>query len=159
LSLFILNPPFDLQATRSSASCDLKAITSRLLRSNPPARDFFINITDKNEVDVVDRKAMQITARWPIGVAQTNSPMAYERVHHRLIIAAGIPECCGDGFGHSKVVAKLPAAGRQMTSRSIVSGRIYVPGGDDNFCPSTGRRPKNIPLSLMSRRRRERRRL
>ena len=92
----------------------------------------FINITDKNEVDVVDRKAMQVTARWPIGVAQTNSPMAYDEAHHRLLIVCrnpGMLVVMDSDTG--KVVAKMPAAGRSDDiAFDPSSGRIYVPGGD-----------------------------
>jgi len=56
-----------------------------------------------------------------------------------------------------KVVAKLPAAGRQMTRVRSVQRRIYVRVAMDTLCLPPGRADK-YPLSLMSRRRRERRR-
>jgi hypothetical protein len=51
----------------------------------------FVNITDKHEVAVVDRKAMKEIARWPIGTQADNSPMAYDEAHHRLLIVCRKP--------------------------------------------------------------------
>src|SRR5258708_12465123 len=51
----------------------------------------FVNITDKHEVAVVDRKAMKEITRWPIGTQADNSPMAYDEPHHRLLIVCPNP--------------------------------------------------------------------
>jgi DNA-binding beta-propeller fold protein YncE len=100
------------------------------LESSSPR--LFINITDKNEVDVVDRKAMQVIARWPIGVAETNSPMAYDETHHRLLIVCRTPGMLVViDSDKGKVVANMPAAGHSDDiAFDPSSGRIYVPGGD-----------------------------
>jgi DNA-binding beta-propeller fold protein YncE len=92
----------------------------------------FINITDKNEVDVVDRKTMQVTARWPIRVAEVNSPMAYDEAHHRLLIVCRKPGMLVVmDSDKGTVVANMPAAGRSDDiAFDPSSGRIYVPGGD-----------------------------
>ena len=92
----------------------------------------FINITDKNEVDVVDRKTMQVTARWPIRVAEVNSPMAYDEAHHRLLIVCRKPgKLVVMDSDKGAVVANMPAAGgSDDIAFDSSSGRIYVPGGD-----------------------------
>jgi DNA-binding beta-propeller fold protein YncE len=92
----------------------------------------FVNITDKHEVAVVDRKAMKEIASWPIGTQADNSPMAYDEQHHRLLIVCRKPGTLLVMDSESgKVVAHLPAAER---SDDIAfdgeKGRIYVPGGD-----------------------------
>ena len=92
----------------------------------------FINITDKNEVAVVDRKAMQVTAHWPIRVAEMNSPMAYDEAHRRLLIVCRKPGMLVVmDSDKGVVVASLPAAGRSDDIAFDPStGRVYVPGGD-----------------------------
>jgi hypothetical protein len=92
----------------------------------------FVNITDKHEVAVVDRKAMKEIARWPIGTQADNSPMAYDEPHHRLLIVCRKPgTLLVMDSENGKVVAQLPAAER---SDDIAfdgeKGRIYVPGGE-----------------------------
>jgi hypothetical protein len=92
----------------------------------------FVNITDKHEVAVVERKAMKEIARWPIGTQADNSPMAYDEPHHRLLIVCRKPGILlVMDSENGKVVAHLPAAER---SDDIAfdgeKGRIYVPGGE-----------------------------
>jgi WD40 repeat protein len=92
----------------------------------------FVNITDRHEVAVVDRKAMKEIARWPIGSQADNSPMAYDEQHHRLLIVCRNPGTLLVMDADSgKVVARLPAAERSDDiAFNAASGRIYVPGGD-----------------------------
>jgi len=89
-------------------------------------------MTDKNEVAVVDRKTMEITARWPLRVAEVNSPMAYDEAHHRLLIVCRKPGMLVVmDSDNGKVVAHLPAAERSDDiAFDATSGVIYVPGGD-----------------------------
>ena len=91
----------------------------------------FVNITDKHEVAVVDRKAMKEIARWPIGTQADNSPMAYDQPHHRLLIVCRKPGMLlVMDSENGKVVAHLPAAERSDDiAFDAEKGRIYVPGG------------------------------
>jgi DNA-binding beta-propeller fold protein YncE len=91
----------------------------------------FVNITDKHEVAVVDRKAMKEIARWPIGTQADNSPMAYDEPHHRLLIVCRKPgTLLVMDSENGKVVAHLPAAERSDDiAFDAEKGRIYVPGG------------------------------
>jgi len=92
----------------------------------------FINITDKQEVAVVDRKAMKVLARWPVSTAGENSPMAYDEAHHRLLIVCRKPgQLVVMDTDNGKIVASLPAAGRSDDiAYDAEKGRIYVPGGE-----------------------------
>jgi len=92
----------------------------------------FVNITDKHEVAVVDRKAMKEITRWPIGTQADNSPMAYDEPHHRLLIVCRKPGTLLVMDSDSgRVVAHLPAAERSDDiAFDAASGRIYVPGGE-----------------------------
>jgi DNA-binding beta-propeller fold protein YncE len=92
----------------------------------------FVNITDKHEIAVVDRKAMKEITRWPIGTQADNSPIAYDEPHHRLLIVCRKPgTLLVMDSDTGKVVAHLPAAERSDDiAFDAVSGRIYVPGGE-----------------------------
>jgi DNA-binding beta-propeller fold protein YncE len=92
----------------------------------------FVNLTDKHEVAVVDRKAMQLITRWPIGTTADNSPMAYDEPHRRLLIVCRNPgSLLVMDSDSGKVVANLPAAGRSDDiAFDAARGRIYVPGGE-----------------------------
>lgn len=92
----------------------------------------FVNITDRHEVAVVDRKAMKEITRWPIGSQADNSPMAYDEQHHRLLIVCRKPGTLVVMDADSgKVVTYLPAAERSDDiSFDAEKGRIYVPGGE-----------------------------
>jgi hypothetical protein len=95
----------------------------------------FVNITDKHEVAVVDRKAMKEIARWPIGSQADNSPMAYDEPHHRLLIVCRKPgTLLVMDSDNGKVVAHLPAAERSDDiAFDAERGRIYVPGGEGHI--------------------------
>ena len=92
----------------------------------------FVNITDKHEVAVVDRKAMKEITRWPIGTQADNSPMAYDEPHHRLLIVCRKPgTLLAMDSENGKVVAQLPAVERSDDiAFDAEKGRIYVPGGE-----------------------------
>jgi DNA-binding beta-propeller fold protein YncE len=92
----------------------------------------FVNITDKHEVAVVDRKAMKEIARWPIGSQADNSPMAYDERHHQLLIVCRKPGTLVVMDADSgKVAARLPAAERSDDiAFDAEKGRVYVPGGE-----------------------------
>ncbi len=92
----------------------------------------FVNITDKHEVAVVDRKAMKEIARWPTGTQADNSPMAYDEAHHRLLIVCRKPgTLLVMDSENGKVVAQLPAVERSDDiAFDAEKGRIYVPGGE-----------------------------
>jgi DNA-binding beta-propeller fold protein YncE len=92
----------------------------------------FVNLADKAEVAVVDRKKMQVIARWPVGVAEQNSPLAYDEKNQRLFVVCRKPPVLVimDATNGS-VVAKLPAAGHaDDVAFDKESGRIYVPGAE-----------------------------
>ncbi len=52
----------------------------------------YINLTDKNEVVVVDTVAGKVTARWPVAPGGANTAMAIDREHHRLFLGCRKPQ-------------------------------------------------------------------
>jgi DNA-binding beta-propeller fold protein YncE len=92
----------------------------------------FINITDKNEVAVIDRTKMAVTARWKVGVAQENSPLALDESTKRLFIVCRKPgTLVVMNADTGAIVTSLPAAGRaDDVAYDKENHRIYVPGGE-----------------------------
>ncbi len=91
----------------------------------------FINVTDKNQLAVVDRTTMKVVATWPITVAEVNSPIAFDEANHRLFIVCRKPgTLVVMNSDTGAIVAHLPAADRaDDVAFDKENHRIYVPGG------------------------------
>ena len=92
----------------------------------------FVNITDHNEILVIDRTKMAVIAHWPLQNAGENSPMMLDEANHRLLVVCRKPAKlvvfdtdsgkqigAWDTAGHSDGMAFDPAR-----------KRIYVPGAE-----------------------------
>jgi DNA-binding beta-propeller fold protein YncE len=92
----------------------------------------FINDSAKNQVAVIDRKTMKETGRWTVGVAQENSPMAFDEAAKRLFIVCRKPATLVVMDSDTgAVVASFPAAARaDEVAFDRDNHRIYVPGGE-----------------------------
>jgi DNA-binding beta-propeller fold protein YncE len=51
----------------------------------------FVNVPDKEEIEVVDVGKRKVIARWPVTSAKENFPMAPDEPHHRLFIGTRTP--------------------------------------------------------------------
>lgn len=51
----------------------------------------FINQTDKNLLDVVDKTTHAIRAKWPVTAAKQNAPIAYDEASRRLFVVTRQP--------------------------------------------------------------------
>jgi hypothetical protein len=109
---------------------DSNHVEALALESSGPR--LFINLTDRGEVDVVNRKTMKILDRWPVQVAGENSPMAYDELHRRLFVVCRKPAMLVVMDSDSgKVIAHMPAASKaDDVAFDVTTGRIYVPGGE-----------------------------
>ncbi len=91
----------------------------------------FINLTDKNELAVVNRKTGKILARWPVPAANMNSLITFDEAAHRLYVVCrdpGMLVVMNSDTG--KVIDSLPAPGTaDGMAMDLASHRIYVPGG------------------------------
>ena len=92
----------------------------------------FVNVTDHNEIDVVDRSTMKVVDRWPLHTAGENSPMALDEANHRLFVVCRNP---------AKLVVLNTDSGKQIGAWATaghsdgmafdpVKKRIYVPGAE-----------------------------
>jgi hypothetical protein len=90
----------------------------------------FINIADRNEVDVIDKKTLRIIAHWPIAGAETNLSMALDEPDHRLFIVTRRPTqmfVLDTANGRTVAMLDVPAVVDGLYF-DAARKRIYVPG-------------------------------
>ena len=51
----------------------------------------FVNVPEKQEIEVVDLTKNAVVARWPVTASKNNFPMSLDEAHHRLIVGAWMP--------------------------------------------------------------------
>lgn len=91
----------------------------------------FVNVPDRQEIEVADLARNKALAKWPVTSASENYPMAFDEAHHRLLIGCRAP---------ARMLAIDTTSGKQTASVEIVGDaddlfydaarqRIYVIGG------------------------------
>jgi DNA-binding beta-propeller fold protein YncE len=70
----------------------------------------FVNVPDKQEIEVVDTAKGAILARWPVTSAKNNFPMTLDEAHHRVIVGAWMPP---------RLLAFDTDSGKQVASAEI----------------------------------------
>jgi len=123
-----------VDTTDFSKKADLKLdsahVESMALESR--GNRMFVNITDHNEIDVIDRSSMKVIDRWPLHDVGENSPMILDEPNHRLFVVCRKP---------AKLVVFDTEAGKQIgvwdtaghsdgMAFDPVRKRIYVPGAE-----------------------------
>ena len=92
----------------------------------------FVNVPNKQEIEVVDLAKKSVISRWPVTSALRNYPMALDEAHHRLLIGCRAP---------ARMLAFDTETGKQTASVEIVGdtddlfydaarSRVYVIGGE-----------------------------
>lgn len=90
----------------------------------------FINIADRNEVDVIDKKTLKVIGHWPLAGAHVNLAMALDEPDHRLIVVTRKP---------TRMLVLDTASGNTVAALDVpdindgvyfdaARKRIYVPG-------------------------------
>ncbi len=90
----------------------------------------FINIADKNEVDVVDKKSLTIVGHWPITGAAVNLAMALDEPDHRLFVVTRKPTkmfALDTRDGNTVATMSVPDINDGIAF-DVARKRIYVPG-------------------------------
>jgi DNA-binding beta-propeller fold protein YncE len=101
----------------------------QLERSGPR---IFVNVPTADQIAVVDRGTMTVTASWPVASARSNFPMALNEAAHRLYVGCRRP---------AKMLVYDTTDGREVGSAEIVGDtddlfydssrkRLYVTGGE-----------------------------
>jgi len=88
----------------------------------------FVNVPDKEEIEVIDVVSRKVVARWPVTSAKDNFPMALDEAHHRLFVGTRTPP---------RLLVFDTESGKEIASAEIIGssddlfydsarGRIYV---------------------------------
>lgn len=56
-----------------------------------PHKKIYVNVPDKQQIEVIDLEKQQVTDRWKITEAKSNFPMYLDAVNHRLVIGCRRP--------------------------------------------------------------------
>jgi DNA-binding beta-propeller fold protein YncE len=123
-----------IDTTDFSKKADLKLDSAHVesLALESRGNRMFVNITDHNEIDVIDRSGMNVIDRWPLHDVGENSPMILDEPNHRLFVVCRKP---------AKLVVFDTEAGKQIgvwdtaghsdgMAFDPVRKRIYVPGAE-----------------------------
>jgi len=78
--------------------------------ADPGLGRVYVNIEDKNAVDVIDIKTHAVTAHWPVAPAEEPTGMAIDTVRHRVFVGGGPEQVMLDG-ATGKVVAHVAICG------------------------------------------------
>jgi DNA-binding beta-propeller fold protein YncE len=89
----------------------------------------FVNIADKDEVAVVDTKAMKVIARWPTGPGKRPTGMSMDRATHRLFIGCRNKELVVMNADDGKIVADFPI-GAFVDATAFRGGLVFASCGD-----------------------------
>ncbi|MEO7272940.1 MAG: YncE family protein [Vicinamibacterales bacterium] len=75
----------------------------------------FVNIEDKDQIDVIDVASRKVQASWPVAPGAEPTGMAFDAASHRLFVGAGTVMVMLDA-GNGRVVATVPiCAGTDAT--------------------------------------------
>jgi len=95
----------------------------------------FVNIEDKDQIDVIDVAAKKVQASWPVAPGSEPTGMAYDAASHRLFVGAGKVMIMMDST-NGKVVANVPIcagtdstwydSGTKLAFSSCRDGKITV---------------------------------
>ncbi len=100
------------------------------LRIEQKGDRIFVNLADKNEVAVVNKKTLKLITTWPIKGASTNLCMALDEAHHRLFVVTRNPTkmfVLDTDNGSTVATVDVPAVVDGLFFDKN-TGRIYVPG-------------------------------
>lgn len=91
----------------------------------------FINVTDHNELDVIDKASRAIVARWPIREAEQNALVQLDETTRRLFVVTRKPgKLLVLNTDSGATLASFEAPGRADGEIfDAANRRVYVPGG------------------------------
>ena len=89
----------------------------------------YVNIEDKDEVAVVDTKAMKVIARWATGPGQRPTGMSMDRASRRLFIGCRNKQLIVMNADNGKIVANFPI-GAFVDATAFRDGLAFASCGD-----------------------------
>jgi len=90
----------------------------------------FVNVPDRQEVEVADLVKGTVVARWPIAACTTNFPMSLDETHHRLFVGCRMPARLAVFDTETGKIVASPAMVEHTDDLfyDASKGRIYVLG-------------------------------
>jgi DNA-binding beta-propeller fold protein YncE len=90
----------------------------------------FVNVPDKQEVEVADLAKGTVLARWKVTACTTNFPMALDEEHHRLFVGCRMPATLAVFDTESGKIVASPAMVEHTDDLfyDASKGRVYVLG-------------------------------
>ena len=93
-------------------------------RLEEQGKRIFVNVPDKQEIEVIDDVKGTVIARWPVTTAKNNFPMALDEAHHRLFVGAWIPP---------RLLVFDTEAGKQVAALEFGKAGVVNGNTDDLF--------------------------
>jgi DNA-binding beta-propeller fold protein YncE len=88
-----------------------ESLEAMVLETSGPR--IFIDITDKNQVAVVDRQKRAVVATWPVTKGKRNIAIALDETHHRLFVG------CRNTEGSGAIVVFDTETGKELEALAI----------------------------------------
>lgn len=111
--------------------------------------NLFVNIEDKNQIDHIDAKSMEVKAQWSIAPADSPSGLAIDTEHHRLFSVCDGKKMVVLNYETGKVVTMVaigdgpdaaaydPATHTAFSSNGDGTVTVVKAEGNDKYEPST----------------------
>jgi DNA-binding beta-propeller fold protein YncE len=115
-------------------------------QADPMLGKVFVNIEDKNRVEVIDMATHTVTASWPIAPAESPTGMAIDVATHRLFVGGG-PSLVMIDAASGKVVANLNiCGGTDATWFDPATKNVFVSCGDGHIVIAHEDSPSQLSL-------------
>jgi outer membrane protein assembly factor BamB len=125
--LVAIAPDVNLTGGKAAASVDLGGSPEFAVADEKGK--VFVNIVDKDEVAVVDTRAMKVVARWPTGPGKRPTGMSMDRATHRLFIGCRNNKLVVMNADDGKIVADFPI-GAFVDATAFRDGLVFASCGD-----------------------------
>jgi len=91
----------------------------------------FVNLEDKNEVDVLDARKLTVEARWPLAPCEEPTGMALDEKTSRLFVGCGNSLLVVMSALDGRVVSKVPIGkGNDGVAFDSATGLVFASNGD-----------------------------
>jgi YVTN family beta-propeller protein len=98
-------------------------------QADPGLGRVFVNIEDKNQVDVIDVATHKLVASWPVAPAEGPTGMAIDLTTHRLFVGGG-PNTVMMDATNGKIIASMPiVTGTDATWYDPGTKMVFSSGG------------------------------
>lgn len=126
--LMTFRPDIDPKSGKLDAPVELGGAPEFL--ASDGAGKIYVNLMDKNEVAVVDMKAREVVARWPVAPGGAPVGMAIDTARRRLVIGCRKPQkLIVMSTDNGKVLADLPI-GASVDATLVEAGQMFASCAD-----------------------------